>query len=223
MTLQELNHAYDAMQMEYGAPNLRSIYYGGCMESPDLCFVFMNPTGRNIASDPAWTGIRAPWVGTKNIWDLFLALGRFDEGLYREIKARKSSDWTPSFAAEVYAEVARNRLYLTNLGKCTLADAAPVSNQVYNAYLPLLEQELSIIDPKAIILFGNQVSSIFLRRSISVSQCRKQRSDVTIQGKIYPCFPVYYPVGNGRVNIGKSIEDLNWICEHMQFAGGTPL
>ena len=54
MTLQALNHAYDAMQMEYGDPNLRSIYYGGYMESPDLCFVFMNPTGKNIASDPAW-------------------------------------------------------------------------------------------------------------------------------------------------------------------------
>ena len=215
MTLDALNRTYDAMQREYGDPNLRSIFYGGCTESPDICFVFMNPTGRNIASDPAWTGIRAPWVGTKNIWDLFSAIGRFDERLYQEIKGRKPSDWNPAFAKAVYTEVARNRLFLTNLGKCTQADAAPVSNQVYSAYLSLLEQEISIIDPKVIVLFGNQVSSVFLGRSISVSRCRKTRFDRTILGKTYPCFPVFYPVGNGRANIGKSIEDIQWIYEYI--------
>ena len=55
MTLNELNEKYDEMQYKYGDPKLKSIFYGGCMETPDICFVFMNPTGKNIASYPEWT------------------------------------------------------------------------------------------------------------------------------------------------------------------------
>lgn len=59
MRLKDLNEQYDAMQLKFGAPEFRSIYNGGCDDSPDICFVFMNSTGKNIASNPAWTGIRS--------------------------------------------------------------------------------------------------------------------------------------------------------------------
>lgn len=52
-----------------------SIYNGGCTKNPNICFVFMNPTGRNIASCPEWKGRRSPWIGTKNIWKLFYKIG----------------------------------------------------------------------------------------------------------------------------------------------------
>ena len=32
----------------------------------ELCFVYMNPTGRNIARDKSWKGRKSPWLGTKN-------------------------------------------------------------------------------------------------------------------------------------------------------------
>ena len=32
--------------------------------------------------------------------------------------------------------------------------------------------------------------------------------------QIYKCFPVFYPVGNGRFNIDKSIEDIKYIIEN---------
>lgn len=38
-----------------------------------------------------------------------------------------------------------------------------------------MENKIEIINPKVIILFGNQVSSIGLNEKISVSQCRKKR------------------------------------------------
>ena len=41
---------YDKLQKKYGAKELDSIYFGGYSKNPDICFVFMNPTGRNIAS-----------------------------------------------------------------------------------------------------------------------------------------------------------------------------
>ena len=67
MQLEDLKAEYDKLQIKYGAKELTSIYNGGCTNNPDICFVFMNPTGRNIASDPNWKGRRSPWIGTKNI------------------------------------------------------------------------------------------------------------------------------------------------------------
>lgn len=215
MTLNELNEKYDEMQYKYGDPKLKSIFYGGCMKAPDICFVFMNPTGKNIASYPEWTGIRAPWVGTKNIWDLFVAIGKFNEEVYQEIKRIKPKDWTSDFADQVYSEVSRNRIFLTNLGKCTQTDAKLISNKIYQEYLSLLEREIEIINPKVIVLFGNQVSSVFLNQNISVSRCRKKQFEKVINGKTYRCFPIFYPIGNGRANIGKSIEDIKWIYNNI--------
>ena len=52
----ELKKEYDRLQLEYGSSELDSIINGGCSNNPDICFVFMNPTGRNVASDKSWKG-----------------------------------------------------------------------------------------------------------------------------------------------------------------------
>lgn len=78
-----------------------------------------------------------------------------------------------------------------------------------------MEKEIEIINPKVIVLFGNQVSSIVLNEKISVSQCRKKVFEKNINGKRYNCYSVFYPVGNGRFNIDKSIEDIKWIIENV--------
>ena len=85
----------------------------------------------------------------------------------------------------------------------------------YEKYLSLLEKELEIINPKVIILFGNQVSTVFLKEKISVSQVRKKQFIKIINGKEYKCYSIFYPVGNGRFNIDKSIEDILWIRENI--------
>ena len=110
-----------------------------------------------------------------------------------------------------YEEVKKHKYFITNLGKCTQLDARPLPDSVYKEYLHLLEKEIEIINPKVIILFGNQVSSIVLNEKISVSQCRKKQFLKTINGKQYKCYAVFYPVGNGRFNIDKSIEDILYI------------
>ena len=86
MKISELNAEYDKLQLQYGAKELTSIYNGGCTDNPDICFVFMNPTGKNIASNPNWKGRRSPWIGTKNIWKLFYRIGLLDEKIYNEVK-----------------------------------------------------------------------------------------------------------------------------------------
>ncbi|MCI8617182.1 MAG: hypothetical protein HFJ60_02885 [Clostridia bacterium] len=211
MKLEDLKPKYDKLQKRYGAKELDSIYNGGCTQNPDICFVFMNPTGRNIASSKKWKGIKSPWIGTKNIWDLFYQLDLMDEKIYRTIKSIKGEEWTEEFAEEVYADVKKHKYFITNLGKCTQVDARVLPNSVYEEYLELLRKEIEIINPKVIILFGNQVSSIVLEEKISVSQCRKKLFNKEINGRKYNFYSVYYPIGNGRFNIDKSIEDIKYI------------
>lgn len=214
MKVEDLKPKYDKLQKKYGAKELDSIYNGGCTENPDICFVFMNPTGRNIASSKKWKGIKSPWIGTKNIWDLFFKLNLMNEKIYKNIKEIKGSEWTEEFAEQVYDDVRKHKYFITNLGKCTQIDARELPNSVYEEYLDLLKQEIEIIKPKVVVLFGNQVSSIVLNKKISVSQCRKQLFINKINDNEYKFYSVYYPVGNGRFNIDKSIEDINWIIKN---------
>lgn len=213
MQLEDLKAEYDKLQLKYGAKELTSIYNGGCIDNPDFCFVFMNPTGKNIASNPNWKGRRSPWIGTKNIWKLFYKIGLLDEKIYKEIISKKPQEWSEVFADIVYADVEKRKYFITNLGKCTQVDARVLPNSVYSEYLDLLYKEIEIINPKTIITLGNQVSSIILNRTISVSQCRKQNFIKNIDGREYRIYPVYYPIGNGMMNIDKAIEDLNFIIK----------
>lgn len=213
MTLKELNKEYDKLQMQYGAAELDAIYNGGLEDNPDICFVFMNPTARNIASQKTWIGRKSPWIGTKNIWDLFYAVGLLDEEIYCDIKSKKGSEWTEPFADKVYENVVKYKYYITNLGKCTQVDARELPDKVFEQYADLLLTEIKIVNPKLVILFGNQVSSIVLKEKVSVSQCRKREFLKEIEGSEYKFYSVHYPIGNGRFNIDKSIEDIKYIIE----------
>ena len=211
MKLDELIPIYDKIQKKYGARELDSIYNGGCIDKPLLFFVFMNPTGRNIASSKEWKGPKFPWIGTKNVWEIFYRLNLLDIDIYEKIRSIKGKEWTISFAYEVYENVFKHQYFLTNLGKCTQVDARELPDEVLKKYLFLLKKEIAIVKPKVIILFGNQVSSIVLGKKISVSQVRRQKFVKRIFGEDYTFYAVYYPVGNGRFNLDKAIDDINWI------------
>lgn len=211
MTIEQLNIEYDKLQKKYGDKNLDSIYNGGCQNNPDICFVFMNPTSKNVASSKNWQGLKAPFIGTKNVWNLFYILGLLDENIYEQIKSYKPKDWTYEFANKVYENIAKHKVFITNLGKCTQIDARPLPDTTLSKYLNLLKKEWQIIKLKVIILFGNQVSSIVLNQKISVSMVRKQKFERIINSEKYIFFVVYYPIGNGTFNIDKAIEDIKWI------------
>lgn len=214
MKIDELKKAYDKMQLKYGDKNLDSIYNGGCEKNPNICFVFMNPTGKNIASEKSWKGRKSPWLGTKNVWKLFYSVNLLSKDTFDQIMKKKPKEWNYQFCDYVYDEISKNKIFITNLGKCTQIDARPLSNDVLKKYLKLLRKEIDIINPKVIITFGNQVSSIILNKKISVSENRKIFHEIKIKNNKYKVYPVYYPVGNGIFNIDKSIEDIKWIVEN---------
>lgn len=93
MTLEQLKKEYDKLQLKYGSKELDSIYNGGCSQNPDICFIFMNPTGKNIANNKNWIGRKSPWLGTKNIWKLFNKINLLSDNTYNQILIKKSKDW----------------------------------------------------------------------------------------------------------------------------------
>ena len=148
MQLTHLHSKFDALQKQYGSPNLDQIYGTGCIERPDVCFVFMNPTGKNVASAKTWRGLKAPWIGTKNTWKLFNSVGVLSDETLSEIFARRPEEWDYDFARAVYTELANRRIYVTNLGKCTMENAHNPPDSIFRQYLGLLETEIKTIAPK---------------------------------------------------------------------------
>ncbi len=219
MQLHSLKPKLDSLQSKFGSKRHDAIYGAGCIKKPKVCFIFMNPTARNVSASKLWKGLKAPWIGTKQVWKLFKKLNLFGENLLNEIRSKKREDWTVEFADKVYDEVKRNKFYITNLAKCTQVDARPLKNDVFKSYIPLMHKEIEMLKPKIIVSFGNQVSSLLLNENISVSKVRQKKFDLKINRNEYPSYSVYYPVGQGMRNIDKAIEDIGFILNSRPNAG----
>ncbi|WKZ26894.1 MAG: uracil-DNA glycosylase family protein [Candidatus Paceibacterota bacterium] len=206
----QLHKLYDSLQKKHGAPLLRPIYGAGCIDSPAAMFVFMNPTGRNISSHPDWGGLRAPWVGTRHVWDIFNELNLINTSLYDAIKLKQQ--WDVRFTNLVYKDIESKSIFITNLAKCTQLDARPLNNGVFRDYLDLMYQEIEMINPKKIITFGNQVSSVLLKKNISVSGYSGATCErLSVGGATYCVYPTHYPVGQGRRNMPLAIQRIREI------------
>jgi len=210
MQIEELKATFDVLQKRFGDAELSSIYGAGCVQNPRVCFVFMNPT-KNVAADPEWSGLRAPWIGTKNVWKIFVKLGLIPFDLFARIQCMRANEWTPDFAQRLYESLASQGVYITNLSKSTQTDARPLPDSLFKEYLPAFHQEIAAIQPKRLITFGNQVSSILLGSPIKVSEARKIAAPLTIEKVEYAVYPTFYPVGQGMRNMNKAIEDIQWI------------
>ena len=133
--MENLIKQYDELQNIYGSKELNSVYGYGKRHNPKIALVFMNPTKRNIATNKSWTGLKAQWLGTKQIWDFLTKCGLFSADINDEIKAKKPSDWTYEFCEYVYKEVENQGLWITNLAKCSQDDARPLPDEIFYKYL----------------------------------------------------------------------------------------
>jgi len=207
----QLHNEYDKLQLKYGDPTLSSIYGAGNTNNPEIMFIFMNPTGRNVSSVFSWDGIKAPWIGTKQVWSIFKELNLLEASIYSKIITLKPDQWDTDFAKKVYMDIENHSVYVTNLAKCTQSDARALSNTVFKEYLNLMYKEIELVKPKRIVTFGNQVSSILLNRNISVSKYANLESE-KING--YVIYPTYYPVGQGRRNMPLAVERIRKILKN---------
>jgi len=207
MQLKQLHKKFDELQLLHGDKKLNSIYGAGHIKNPDIMFIFMNPTGKNVSAYKNWKGLRAPWLGTKSVWQVFYELSFISKSTFQKIKELKPENWSIDFAEKIYRELARKRVYITNLAKCTQIDARPLKNDVFKDYLNLMIKEITLVNPKNIITFGNQVSSILLRKQILVGRYKeKQKEILKINTKKFNIYPTYYPVGQGRRNMPLAVK-----------------
>ncbi len=190
----------------YGCPDLSPIYGAGCINKPKLMLLFMNPTGRNISANLTWSGLKAPWLGTKNIWRMIYQLGFISSAQYSFIRNSEPKDWTYEFSERLYQTLNNNGVYITNLAKCTQKDARKMRDGVFKAYLDNTKREISLVQPKRTVTFGNQVSSILLGKRIKIGDCINGREILEISGKFFNVFPTYYPVGQGMRNMELAIS-----------------
>lgn len=212
LQLDHLKKDVDKLQKLHGNPKLSAIYGAGCIREPKILFLFMNPTAKNISSSPDWKGLKAPWIGTKNIWKLFNSLGIINNLIFEKIQNGSSDIWNYDFAFSVYDELNKKSVYVTNLAKCTQDDARALKNKIFKDYLENTLEEICAINPLKIISFGNQVSSILLNKKIQVSNYKGNKKEILkLKNKIFDVFPVYYPIGQGMRNIDKSISRINSI------------
>lgn len=209
--MEKLIAKYNELQSVYGSNELNSVYGGGCDKSPKIALVFMNPTKRNIATSKSWKGLKVQFLGTKQIWGFLTKCGLFSNELNKEIEFKKPVDWTPEFCEKVYKEVKNQGLWITNLAKCTQDDARPLPDDIFIQYKDLLKEELKLVNPQKIFFFGNQVASIMLDEKIMVSTVRQKKFKLNIDDEEYESYALFYPVGNGRFNQHKTVEDIKEI------------
>ncbi|MEI8060913.1 MAG: uracil-DNA glycosylase family protein [Candidatus Berkelbacteria bacterium] len=212
LQLTSLHPYFDLHQLKYGDATLNSIYGAGCTNSPRIMFIFMNPTARNVAAQRSWTGIRAPWLGIKNIWKMFYQLQLLDEPLFSQVMEMKPVQWNESFSTKLYENIADKDVFITNLAKCTQSDAKHLDNNIFFEYLELLFQEIDLLEPNTIVTFGTQVSSIILGENIKISADNSGKT-INIKNKCYSVVPVHYPVGHGQRNVQKSIDSIKKILD----------
>lgn len=211
--IEKLKPQFDILQRRFGDPKLHAIYGAGCVRQPDFCFVFMNPTGKNISAHAEWRGLRAPWLGTKNVWKLFARVGLLSKTTQMRTEKMRAEDWDYTFAKKVYQELKDKKVYVTNLSKSTQQDARHLPDALFRSYLPLLQKEIAIVKPKTIIALGNQVSSLVMGRRVKVLEERKIEFPLVIANRTFTAYAVPYPIGQGMRNLDKAVEDIRWIMK----------
>lgn len=213
--LTTLHKDFKRLQNVYGSPFHSPIYGAGCTLRPTCMFIFMNPTAKNISAKKSWKGLRAPWLGTKNVWNVLYASGCMSKKYFDYTQSLQPQEWTPDFSQKLYTHIQAKKCFVTNLAKCTQQDARALHTTTFHAYMNLIKKEIELLRPKYIFTFGNQVSSILLGKPISVSTYIKNKKEILMIGKnTYDVYPTYYPVGQGRRNMPRAIKRIQAVLSN---------
>jgi DNA polymerase len=184
--------------------DLMPILGNGQISNPKVMFVFINPTHLNISSDKEWSGPRFPFIGTKAVWRVFHRAGMFDDRLMDYINNSKS--WSLDFTDEVLDFLKAKSFYLTNVVKWTGHDSTLPDSKKIKVFLPVLEREIELVQPKYIVTFGLIPFESLTKKKIKLNEYyskvmeNKKLSFFEVQfgnfkTNVIPC---YFPVGRGN-------------------------
>ena len=181
-------------------------------------FVFINPTARNISSDPKWEGPRYPFIGTRSVWRVFHRAGFLTDSLISRIEA--NSDWSVEFAGELEGFLRERGIYLTNLVKWTGPDGSLPDRDKIGLFLPLMVREIEIVSPKYVVTFGSLPFKYLTGKMVKLGDyydqlvrhgLRPEEEQIgSVKTRVISC---YFPVGRGNpkraVEILKLVNLLN--------------
>jgi len=182
---------------------LQHILGGGAVDKPNYFFVLINPTYRNITSDPGYQGTRIPFMGVSNFWRTLVESKFLPEKTYLTTERRI---WSRDDISTVLNLLRGERLYLTNLVKCCGSDASLPNKEVIEHQTEILMQEIKIVNPRLIVTFGIIPFRALTGRSIKLSnhlkRVRRGNLDlyetIPITNDSYKVFPTFFPVGRGK-------------------------
>lgn len=92
-------------------------------------------------------------IKSPDLWKVIFKIGRLSKDTFLKTQEMKVDEWTEKFCRQIYSEIGRNRVYITNLSKSTQLDARHLPDKHYRKYLELLKKEIEIIKPRKIIFF----------------------------------------------------------------------
>ena len=140
-------------RLNFQATGLCSIGGGGEDRRPKLALVFMNPTRRNVSSQPHWRGLRFPFIGIFRIWSLFSQCQLLDEAVIQNFN-KPAATWSPDDALLLEKHLREKKIYITNVVKETSLDSRRPKPAVFKRYQALLHDEMEAVQPQLIIAFG---------------------------------------------------------------------
>jgi uracil-DNA glycosylase len=203
-SLEELWQYTTKINEKYFPQNmLMPIFGGGQTVNPKVMFLFINPTVKNISSNPSWNGPRWPFLGTKHIWRIFHRAEMFDEQLLQQIETSKS--WSVEFAQEVYDYLAKRGFYFTNIVKWTGHNADLPDTEKTKLFLPILQREIEIVKPSYIVTFGLIPFTHLMGQKIKLEDYYRKVMQTgrlityssLVNSTSFSVIPCYFPVGRG--------------------------
>ena len=197
--LQKLYKQIDNCKFCKTDKNLLQHIHGFGVLNPNLMLILVNPTYRNLSSDPEYKDVRFPFIGVRQFWKVLADGGLIDKGVGYGLPLRK--DWKDKHTEQIKQELIQNKLFLTNIVKCCYGHSLYPENRVIAEQLKLLAEEIRIVRPKKIVAFGGLVYKILTKKNVRLSdywvEGREEKKE-TVSGLMVPVIPCYFPVGRGN-------------------------
>ena len=198
--LQKLYERVDDCKFCKADRNLLQHIHGFGVLNPELMLILVNPTYRNLSSDPKYKGARFPFIGVRQFWKVLANGGLIDKNVTENLPIR--AEWKNEHTQQIQRELIRKKLFLTNIVKCCYGHSLYPENKVIAEQLKLLADEIKIIRPRKIVVFGGLVYKTLTGKNIKLAEYwNKQKignDSEIISGLKISVIPCYFPIGRGN-------------------------
>jgi len=129
------------------------------------------------------------------------------------IAAIYQNGWQREDEERIEHNLRAKRIYISNFVKCAQPNPINPSRQVMRETLPLLSEELALVNPEYVITFGllplNILTNADVRLRDILASVRNKTYEpiesIPLNRKAYKVLPCYFPLGHGNPPRAKEI------------------